>query len=307
VVAVYPAKRTMTLDYPFVTVATDAATTTSATHLLNALRGSAGQAELRDDGFRTSDGKLGALFTLERGVDPAPATGLYVPTADQVSGARSTLDLLRAPSQVLAVLDVSGSMSTVVAGSGGKTRLDLMTSAAYAGVAAFPPDTNIGLWEFSTDLGGGRDYKELVPVGPIGMRPNGVAGNTLLVQAISGLQAVPNGGTGLYDTALAAVRAARKVWDPKRGNGVVLLTDGKNEDPNGISLETLIATLKKENQGGKVVQITTIAYGPDSDQAALTAISEATGAKMYPALDPRDVTKVLDDAISRRVPCTSAC
>ena len=45
-----------------------------------------------------------------------------------------------------------------------------------------------------------------------------------------------SGGTGLYETALDALKSARKSFDPQANNAVVLFTDGSNDYTPGISL-----------------------------------------------------------------------
>jgi hypothetical protein len=55
---------------------------------------------------------------------------------------------------------------------------------------------------FSTQLAGETDDRELVPVGPMDAQRR-----AQLSERIDGLQ--PSGGTGLYDTALAAYQFVR--------------------------------------------------------------------------------------------------
>ena len=43
--------------------------------------------------------------------------------------------------------------------------------------------------------------------------------------------ALTNGGTGLYDSTLAAYRQALQDYDPAYSNTVILMTDGANDDP----------------------------------------------------------------------------
>jgi len=44
-----------------------------------------------------------------------------------------------------------------------------------------------------------------------------------------------------------------------------------------------------------------IAYGPDSDTAALRTISEATGGTLYTVADPRDLPRIFSEAIGARL------
>jgi hypothetical protein len=157
------------------------------------------------------------------------------------------------------------------------------------------------LWEFSTDLGPGTDYRELVPIGPVeGRHAAQLAGN------LAGLRPIPTGSTGLYDTVLAAVQRVRSGYDPTRTNAVVLLTDGANHDAHGIGLAGLLDRLRAESDPSEPVPVISIAYGPDSDAASLRAISDVTGGATYVAADPRTIRSVLLDAIGQRL-CRPDC
>jgi len=69
----------------------------------------------------------------------------------------------------------------------------------------------------------------------------------------------PQGATGLYDTALAAVEHVQKTARTDTINAVVLLTDGRNEVQQSITLDRLLSGL-----GGKdPVRVFTIAYGAE--------------------------------------------
>ena len=120
------------------------------------------------------------------------------------------------------------------------------------------------------------------------------------------MQAIPDGGTGLYDTVLDGVRAVRAAWDPDRVNVLLILSDGMNDDANGISLDALLATLATEQDPAKPVPVVAIAFGPDSDVAAMTEIGRATGGATYVAQDPRDVGEIFLDAVGQRL-CRPTC
>jgi hypothetical protein len=304
-VAAYPVDARMSLDYPFVVLASDPGAGRAAERLLAALRGGPGAARLRADGFRDARGAAGDATRAATTIDPAYAPTRLVPAARDVDRALQTVRLIRLRSRLLAVIDVSGSMGEAVNGSG-RTRLELTKDAAALGLAAYPDDADVGLWVFATGLAGRTDHRQLVPIGPLGPRADGRSGRTLLVRALSDLRHVPDGGTGLYDTTLAAVRAVRAGWDPERVNAVLLLTDGRNDDRRSITLAQLLKTLRRERDPDRPVPVISIAYGEDSDVAALGAISRATGGTRYLAEDPGDIQDVLFDAVGRR-PCRPRC
>jgi len=302
-VAAYPAAGRMALDYPFVVLAPAEQDRLAAARLLRELRDGDGAQQLRKDGFRpAADAKPAALPSVA-GVDRQLPAGRDVPTATKVDWVVRTVQQINLRSRLLAVIDVSGSMGEKV--PGGRTRMELTQEAAALGLAAYPDDSDVGLWSFSTDLTATGDYRQLVSIGPLGPRSDGRTGRAQLAHALAGLHYKPNGGTGLYDTALAAVRKVRTSWKADRLNAVLLLTDGRNDD-SGIPLPQLLATLRAEADPDRPVPVITIAYGPGSDAAALKAISSATGGTRYLARDPGDIQKVLFDAIGRR-PCNPAC
>jgi Mg-chelatase subunit ChlD len=132
------------------------------------------------------------------------------------------------------------------------------------------------------------------------MRSDGVSGRERLAGSLGLVRAIPGGGTGLYDTVLAATRRVRAGWDPTRVNTVVVMTDGRNEDDRGVSLDGLLATLRHEQDPRRPVPVIVIALGPDIDAAALRVITRATGGALYPIRDPRLIERVFRDALGRR-------
>jgi Ca-activated chloride channel family protein len=89
-------------------------------------------------------------------------------------------------------------------------------------------------------------------------------------------------------------------YDPSRINAVVLLTDGRNEDPRNESLADLLKFLRTQNEGEatKPVRIFTIAYGSDADEATLKRIAESTNAAAYSAIDPATIVNVFNTVVS---------
>ncbi|MGY1632425.1 substrate-binding domain-containing protein [Geodermatophilus sp. SYSU D01186] len=302
VLAVYPDGTGTPFDYPFTVLRTGAATEAAAARLLTALRGAAGQAALREDGFRGADG-AGTGLTAQRGVDGSRTVPVEVPDPAVADGVARTLAAVRRDARLLAVVDVSGSMAADVPGTEGTTRLDLALGATAAGLALYPDTTEVGLWAFSEGATAADDHRELVPIGPLTAAPP--RGRYALSQAVAGLQPVPDGGTALYDTTLAAVRAVREGWDPDRVNAVVVLTDGEDTDDSGIGLDALLATLRAEGED-RPVPVITIAYGDAAGAEALAAISAATGGTGYRTSDPGRIRDVFLDAVAHRV-CRPQC
>jgi Ca-activated chloride channel homolog len=295
-------------DYPFVVLASRLTHRDEAARLLADLQAPAGREALAEAGFRDAQGAApsGAQSAQVHTASLRPDVGT-VPDAAAVRAATQALGAVTRGSRVLAVIDVSGSMSTPVPGVPGATRLDLALRAAANGLALYPDDTEAGLWTFSTHLTPTTDYAVKVPIVPLGAGTDGISGRLRLAQALQSVTVKPQGNTGLYDTALAAVREVRRGWDPNRANVVVLITDGANDDDQGLTLPQLLSTLRKENDPARPVALFAIAYGPASDVPALTAITNATGGRTYAARDPRAIGQVLMDAVGRRACSGGAC
>jgi Mg-chelatase subunit ChlD len=303
VVAVYPDSGGV-LDYPFAVLTHNAADARSAGRLLAALQGDGVRGALLSLGFRDGRGLGTPVTGPASGIDPT-ATPASV-TAPQLADALRTERVVTSGTRMLAVVDVSGSMGQPVPGAAGATRMQVTKEAAGQGVSLYSDDAQIGLWVFSRHLPPATDYQEVVPIGPLGLRPDGRLGREELSRALAGVQQVPDGDTGLYDTVLAAVRAVRQGWDPTRVNSVVILTDGRDDDEDGIGLNGLLTALHQEADPAEPVPVITIGLGPDSDTQALAAISRATGGSSYLAQNGDDVYAVFQDAIGQRS-CRPRC
>ena len=306
VVAAYPTSSGTVLDYPYLVLGDRNGSAESTGRLLDALRAPAGQQILRDAGFRDAGGTAGRQLKEIPVLQGARPVVAEVPSADAVEHAVNARAAVNLGTRLLAVIDVSGSMAEPVPAAGGARRIDLVKQAAGEGLALYDDSAEVGLWSFSTDLTPTTDHRELVPIGPLGPRPGGPSGKEALARSIAGVEPVDGGSTGLYDTVLAAVRNVRAGWEPDRVNSVVVLTDGQNDDPEGIGLGQLLTTLKAEADPARPVLVIGIAYGPDSDQGALVAISAVTGGTAYAAKKPADVQRVFLDATGRRS-CRPGC
>ena len=305
-VAVYPSADGSHLDYPYVVLTTDEETAAVANGLLATLQAAGGRQLLQASGFRDADGRAGAAMTTEERIDAATRAPSEVAPLDVVEDAIRMAELSNQPSRLLALLDVSASMRAIVPDSDGATRLNLAKDAAARGLGLYPDDSELGLWTFSTNLTATTDYHELVPVGPLTPSADGTTGHERIAAALATTQVKPFGGTGLYDTVLEAVRRMRAEWDPTRVNSVILLSDGQNDDKNSVSLTDLLTTLANEHDPNRPVPVIAIAFGPDSDVAAMTQISTATEGATYVAEDPREIGEIFLDAIGQRL-CRPEC
>jgi Ca-activated chloride channel homolog len=175
------------------------------------------------------------------------------------------------------LLDVSSSMNQPLAPE--LTRLHAAAQTVQDGLSLLSDDSEVGLWRFSLQLDGERDWQERVPLGPLGARTGAAPGRRQL---------------------------ARRGYDPKWVNAVVVFTDSTDDDPTGASLPSLLRTLRDEYDPLRPVKIITIGIGDDVDRDALAQIAKATRGSTHTARTPREIQRVLLAAISQRV-CAPNC
>ena len=157
---------------------------------------------------------------------------------------------------------------------------------------------DVGLWVFSTDLGGADpNVRELVPIGQIGEQQDGHRRG--------------RSSRSSRRTARRCTRSPRRrtttmldSYDPAKINAIVLLTDGQNDDgdpgDDDQQFEDLIDPLQQGSEGSssQPVRLFTISYGDDADQLTLRAISQATQAATYNASNPATINQVFTAVIS---------
>lgn len=288
--AIVPRTGTLLLDYPVVVTAqTNDEVYSEAGKALAAelISNSAGTA--RDDaGFRDP---LTSELGEGRGV--GAITRLTAPSAAAVNKTLLSWTRLSLSAHSLAVVDVSGSMAEKV---GSKTRMQLTIEAAVGGLRLFPDNAALGLWTFSTKIGPlGADFREVVPIGKLTpAQRQKITANMVIQKPIKG------GGTGLYDTAIAAVQAVRSSYDSSAVNAVLLFTDGKNDDPGSLSLAKAVQTLEGLRDPARPVRIIALGMGPDADANELRQLAQATGGQSYVALNPSDLRTVFISALQSR-------
>ncbi|WP_137723456.1 substrate-binding domain-containing protein [Prescottella subtropica] len=284
------------LDYPVVvtTSGTDhTAVKDAGVALATVMASETGRSALSRTGFR-SPGR--SSLDGGRGVGDIPVLTPSDPVA--AAQALKRYAVLALPSRALVVEDVSGSMAEK---AGPDTRIALTVQASETGAKLFPDNAQLGLWAFSIGLGGGgKDYRELVPIRRLDETVDGVTQRQELTDAVRTLPTLVKGGTGLYDTTLAAFRRVKEGYDPAAVNSVILLTDGADEDPSSITLDELLATLKKEQDPARPVIIVTIGVTEDADAAVLQKISAATGGTSHIARNPAEIPGVFVDAMRSR-------
>jgi hypothetical protein len=293
-VAVYAEPAVPSLDYPYVVLPDTAdAKRTAAQKFLDRLTGEESRGELADAGFRTPDGDMVRDRAQDKRTSAAPKAPTRFPDADAVDQALNSWAAVNLSGRVQVLIDVSGSMNEPVPGTG-KNRMTLTMEAAVAGVGLFKQTTKISWWLFSTKLDGQKDYEILLPMRTV--KEQLAAG---ALDRLAGVRAVQGGGTGLYDTVLAAYQDARQNWEPGRINVVTVLTDGQNDDKDGISLDQLLGELKKLQDPRRPLYLTGIGIGDGVDPAELKAIADATGGAAFTTPDPTKINEIFYASLAK--------
>ena len=252
-VAVYPEEGTLYSDNPFIVLDTewvDEDEKAAAAAFGEYVQTPENQAKVMEYGFRPNNPSVALAdpIVAENGVDPTqPTSELEVPAPAVLVGVLDAWAEARKEARVLLVLDISGSMGDP--GGGGRTKLDLAMEAAASALDEFKDTDEVGLWVFSTELGGpDPNVRELVPVAPIGEQRD-VLEEQILAQ-------FPTNGTPLYEVTGAAYQTMLDDYDASKINAVVLLTDGENDDldpsDDDQQFAELIETLQTGSEGSEL-------------------------------------------------------
>ncbi|MDF0529788.1 VWA domain-containing protein [Tsukamurella sp. 8F] len=218
------------------------------------------------------------------------------PDAAKLKAGAKALAAVAIPLKTIVVVDISGSMGFA---SGDTTRIG-MTVSGFDRVVSMISDTNsIGLWAFSLSSSG-QNWVSLAPTEPLGQKDGSASHRQTLIDAANTLPKRVKGGTGLYSTALAAYKQAQGQFDPAYSNSVILLTDGTDEDPGGMSLDSLVSQLKSIADPARPIMINTVGISQDADMNAITRIAEATGGNALRANSQQDLLADFVTAVGKR-------
>ena len=282
------------LDHPYTVLPRTApAERETAQRFLAALLDPAGETAFADAGFRSPTGAALRDRSQDKRTSAAPQDLVPLPDADAVDAMLNKWAGVNKSGRIQVLLDVSGSMAEPVPGAG-TDRMGVTLRAAELGLKLFKPTTRYSMWLFSTRLDGDKDYRELLAMAPVSEHLAGDA-----VEKMRAVKAIKGGATGLYDSVLAAYKSARQNWEPGRVNLVIVLTDGKNEDADGISRQGLLAELAKLQDPRRPLQIVGIGIGPDIDTAELQAVAGATGGQAFTTPDPTKIGDIFYAALSK--------
>ncbi len=279
-----PRAGTVALTYPLLNTADsgrkDIAAKAGAA-LVAAAATDKGRKAINDAGYRNPDGS---------GVgDDVPL--LKYDDETQIDKALASWQTIGVPTRTLQVLDTSGSMRTP---AGNSTRAQLLADATVEGIKLPGRNAQIGTWIFGIDKGGkGQDWREITPVKRLDDMSTGTLHRDLVTRTtLAALKNDLGGGTGLYDSTLAAYKHMVDTYDPAATNAIVIATDGRNEDAQSITLDDLIGQLKALYDPARPVQILTLGLTDDADADALKKIADAVGGVTYIARTPSDIKNI---------------
>lgn len=254
-------------------------------------------------GFRTPDNRAGAPLRSGDAIRPSdgasgPLTG-QLPDVSAVQQLRSSWVTVPRLSSTMFLVDVSGSMAAAVPGSN-QTRLQATVETAKRSLEIVPPGSDVGLWEFSTDLEDGRsdgDYRELVQLGPLNEMIGDETRKIELFAALDDLEV--RNDTALNDTVLAAYETMRTGYTPGQRHTIILLTDGRNDDPDSISHEELLLRLRALRTPDQPIQVVSIAYGEQPDIGKLNEISELVGGEVLESPELENLDELFIEALAQ--------
>ncbi|MFY1633518.1 VWA domain-containing protein [Solwaraspora sp. WMMB335] len=305
--ALYLEPAPMSLDYPYALLpGADPAKSAAAANFFAVLGGVLFRDQLGAQGLRAPDGTWGTGFSAPQGAPSPAGTAQATVSPDGGGTAAGGLDpvvidrtlatwtAVTLPARMLAVIDVSGSMLEPVPTANNASRADVTREAARRGLALFDDSWAVGLWIFSTELEGAQDWRELVPIAPLSSQRDALEDSLVEV--------VPkrNGNTGLYDTTLAGYLAVQEEWAAGRVNSVVIFTDGRNEDDNGLTREQLLAELADAADPQRPIQVIFVGIGDGVSQEELESITNTTGGGVFVTEDPANIGDILLKAIALR-------
>jgi Ca-activated chloride channel family protein len=277
-VAIYPKEGTFWSDHPVGIVERDWVTPEhreAAKIYIQYLLARPQQQKAMEYGFRPAsvDVPLAAPLDAAHGIDPKePKTTLEVPSVEVINGILQAWKLEKKHSNVVLVLDTSGSMRE-------EGKMQSAKEGAKQLVQLLDDSDTFSFLPFSSELHWAQEDASVK-----GERPQ-------LVQHVDSLFA--GGGTALYDSINAAYQHLAAVPNPDaKIQAVVVLTDGEDTESK-MKLNELMERIKY-NSESRAIHVFTIGYGRDARKDILQQIADATQAKFYEGT-PQNIVDVFRD------------
>lgn len=302
VVALHPREGTIRLDYPYVVTAGDPTVAEASTAFADWLKGPQAQEIVRRAGFRSGDGAQGPISPgpLVPSADPRIRPSVSPQDIDEALRAWSRL---APPTNILVLADASKHMAEPLNGT---SKIRTALDAARMGLQLFPDSTRMGLWEFARGLGGAKDYRQRVGLGPINEPETGqVVRRSRLAELTGTITAHDRRGSSLYDAILSGFRKVSGDYRAEMNNSLLVITSGE-DDGKGTKLPELLDKLRREWNPDEPVQIIIIAFGKDVDRDSLSQITAVTNGSLHEAQEPGEIIDVFLAALARRL-CHPTC
>ena len=278
IVAIYPKEGTFWSDHPVGVVEREWVSPEhreAAKIYIQYLLARPQQLKAMEYGFRPAlvDLTLAAPLDVAHGIDPQePKTTLEVPSADVINGILQLWRTQKKHSNVVLVLDTSGSMKE-------ENKIQNAREGAKQLVQLLDDGDTFSFLPFSSELHWAQRNASVKDERP--------RLNTQIDSLFAG------GGTALYDAIDAAYQqlAAAPPGDSKI-QAVVVLTDGEDTQSR-MKLEELMRRIQYNGET-RAIHIFTIAYGKDARKDILQQIADATQAKFYEG-SPQNIVGVFRD------------
>lgn len=281
------------LDFPLVTIESGRGIAEDVISAVTARLQSGEAVEaLSELGLRTTEGDLGDRYGEGFGIRAdAAAAGPSAPAA-AVSAAVDSWAVAGRRARILLVIDRSGSMlNPMPAGTVPKSALARDSVVQVVGSAS--PDTEVGLWSFTTNHGDAF-IQQLVPLAALSSQSTGASQRDRLASGVAGIAPIPTGDTPLFQVILDAYEEAQRNYSWGRLNAVVVVTDGKNDHPGAtLTEEQTLDQLRLLYDGMRPVRILALGYGPETDLAGLTRLADVTGGLAFQGLTEQDAATLL--------------
>lgn len=277
VVAIYPKEGTFYSDHPVGIVDRDWVTDEhreAAEKYIAFLTETPQQERAKEFGFRPADVslELGSPFNVAHGVDPGqPQTTLEVPAVPVMQAIRDLWKERKKKSNVILVLDTSGSMKQ-------EQKMDNAKNGARQLIRMLGDEDQFSLLPFNNEnYWLGQDQR----VGPQ---------RAQLIGQVDSLFA--KGGTSLYDALAVAHAHIGRDSDGKKITAIVVLSDGADENSQA-TLSQVIEQISASSESGGV-RVFTIGYGKGAKSDVLEKIADVTRGKYYQGT-PENIDEVFKE------------
>jgi Ca-activated chloride channel family protein len=276
IVAIYPKEGTFWSDHPVGVVERDWVTPEhreAAKVYIQYLLARPQQLRAMQYGFRPAlvDLPLAAPLDTAHGMNPQePKTTLEVPSADVIDGILQVWRAQKKHSNVVLVLDTSGSMKE-------ENKIQSAREGAKQLVQLLDDGDTFSFLPFSSELHWAQRDASV---------KNERANLTSQVDSL-----FADGGTALYDSIDAAYQHLAGHGDLKI-QAIVVLTDGEDTESK-MKLDELMQRIQYNGET-RAIHIFTIAYGKDARKDVLQKIADATQAKFYQGT-PQNIVEVFRD------------